>query len=227
LAALALGVVPAGCGRSPSRSGSVDVVVTTPAEVGVETFVFEVSGNGIAPLTGVAHFSEPQHLFEKLINGVPAGTGYDLVVSAKSVDGQFVCDGSTKVNVHQNAVTRVLVALSCISANVGGNVVVAVSGNIVCPGAHLADYVVSPLTTSVGDPISVSATASPPDAATPTYAWSAPSGTFDDPSSPQTTYHCGAAGNIMLNVHAVARGCSEDQSIEVTCLGPSQDAAAN
>jgi hypothetical protein len=212
-------LVPAACSGWPTNRGGVDLIATLPNDVAGEVLAYELSGNGIAPMTGVQHVSKPQKQFEKLIGSVPVGEDYDLYVSVQSIDGRFICKRSTKVSVRVNDVTRVHVPLSCDNANVidnGGKVTVVVG--FICPGAHLVDYMVSPLFAAVGEPITVTATIAQPDAGALAYDWSAPSGTFADPSAPQTIYRCDTPGYVTLNLFVANGICTENHSVDVDCL---------
>jgi hypothetical protein len=220
----ALVLAPAACGHSPPARGDIDLIATVPAGVAVEALAFELSGNGIAPRTGGVHVSKPQQQFETLINSVPVDDDYELEVSATSTDGRLTCKGGTKISVRKSSVTRVHLALTC--SDDGGKVVIAVA--VACSGAHLVNYTISPLSAAVGDSIAVTATMIAPDAGALTYDWSAPSGTFADPSSAQTTYQCETTGFVTLNLRVTASACvEEEQSIDVDCLPPERDAAAD
>jgi hypothetical protein len=220
------GLVPAACNRPPSNQGDVDVIATLPDGVAVEVLILELSGNGTAPRAGELHLSKPERQIERLINNVPVGDDYALDVSAKSIDGQFTCEGTaTKIGVRKSSFTRVHVALACVNES-GGDVVINV-GVVACTGVHLVNYTVSPLTASVGDTIAVTATTIKPDSGALTYEWSAPWGKFADPSSADTTYQCEAAGHVTLSLRVAGSSCAENQSIDVDCVAPSKDADAD
>jgi hypothetical protein len=205
---------------------NVELVATLPNDVGVETLSVALSGNGIVARAGELHLSKSERQIEKLFSHVPVGDDYALDLNAKSVDGQFICQGAaTNISVRKSAVTRVHVALACVNEN-GGNVVINV-GVVTCLGGHLVNYTVAPLTASVGDTIAVTATTIKPDTGALTYDWSAPSGTFADPSSAETTYQCEAAGHITISLRVTGSICAENQSIDVDCVAPSKDAAAD
>jgi hypothetical protein len=218
--------VPSACNRPSPNEGDVDVIATLSDDVDVEVLTIALSGNGIAARTGELHLPKSQRQVEKLISHVPEGDDYALDLSAKSVDGQFICQGAaTSISVRKSTVTRVHVALACVDEN-GGNVVINV-GVVACTGGHLVNYTVSPLTASVGDTIAVTATTIKPDAGALTYDWSAPSGTFADPSSAQTTYQCETAGHVTINLRVTGSSCAETQSVDVDCVAPSKDAAVD
>ncbi len=219
-------LVPSACNRPPSNQGDVEVIATLSDDVDVEVLTIALSGNSIAARTGELHLSKSQGQVEKHINHVPVGDDYALDINAKSVDGQFICQGAaTNISVRKSTVTRVHVALACVNEN-GGSVVINV-GVVACTGGHLVNYTISPLTASVGDTIAVTATTIKPDAGVLTYGWSAPSGTFADPSSPQTTYQCEAAGHVTINLRVTGSSCAENQSVDVDCVAASRDAAAD
>ncbi len=53
------------------------------------------------------------------------------------------------------------------------------------------------------------------------FQWSAPSGTFSEPTHSVTEYRCDKSGPQLLKVVATdSDGCSSDLSVNVTCLTP-------
>jgi hypothetical protein len=135
----------------------------------------------------------------------PTGSGYRVVLTATATDtttGNTVpCTGNSPApgfNVTAGGSVMVGVSLIC-----GGSMPpptdqghVVVTGTVVagdnCP--VITSWEVSPLRTSSGRPVNVSATAT--DADTPlqtlSYAWTADSGSFVNPSAAITAYICGA-----------------------------------
>jgi len=92
-----------------------------------------------------------------------------------------------------------------------------------CP---TASFGVSPTTARLDQPFDVAAAASDPeDAGTLTYAWSAASGSFADPSSPTTTFHCSEAGPVTIVLTVSDGSCQTPVSASIYCLGYHQDGA--
>jgi hypothetical protein len=176
----------------------------------------------------------------------PTGSGYRVVMTATATDtmGNSVpCTGSSPApgfNVTAGGSVMVGVSLIC-----GGSMSpptdqghVIVNGTVVagdnCPVVKSWD--VSPLQTSSGGQINVSATAT--DADTPlqtlSYAWTADSGTFNSPSVAATQYNCGAPtlnSNLarLTPPHTLtftvsdsySPPCSASVTFSVDCVSPS------
>jgi hypothetical protein len=224
LTVFALGVPMAACGHSPPHRGGIDFIATLPDDVAVELLTYRLTASGFGGLAGGIHVSKPQQEFEKLINGIPVGQDYDLEIAATSLDGQLSCKGSAKVDVRLNTISRVHVPLTCgpgdgkLIINVG-----VVSTDSACKGVQPIDYMVAPLTASVGGVIFVTASMEASDAGAPTYQWSAPSGHFADPSAAHTAYQCEAPGDITLNLLVKIGDCAENQTVDVSCVAPPKE----
>jgi len=153
------------------------------------------------------------------VGGVPAGTGYAISLSAMSADGGFACSGAASFAVVAGMTSTVAVTLTC-TANGNGSGTVVVGGTTeVC--ATITSLTVLPLETTVGNPIMLSATANAGPVTTPTFAWSAPAGSFDNAASATPTFTCPTTPGpvlITLNVSPGGAGCpTSTRSVEVTC----------
>ena len=130
--------------------------------------------------------------------GIPAGEGYLITLSAVSVDGAFTCTGSATFDVMTGAMTSVDLTLNCSTTPPGVGTVVVNGSTQVC--ANLDSVSASPLETSVNKPIALSATASV-GSLTPTFAWTATAGTFDDASSATPIFTCPSTpGDVTITV---------------------------
>lgn len=218
LAASALGLAPAACDHPPRpNQGGVLLTVTLPEDVKVKELTYDVSGNGIKPFTGRWETAQPQQQYEKLINHIPVGNDYQVVVTAKSADGRFMCQRTVKASVRRDTITRLVVALACVD---GGDGTIVISVGIACTTVRLATLTVSPLAASVGGTMALTATPLEADAGALEYAWSAPSGAFGDTAASETTYRCDKAGHVKLNLLVIADICQESHTTEVDCLAP-------
>jgi hypothetical protein len=166
------------------------------------------------------------------IGNIPAASGYTLTLSATSVDGNVTCAGSASFSVTGHATTSISVVMTCNAgpgdggnANVGAQLV-----NCGTAGAIAA----SPSELSVGGTTTVMATATAPNPATITYAWSAPSGIFSSPTSATTDFTCTTTGPVTLTL-TVGDGPVPDagmcnmgraqNTVQVQC-DPAQEAGA-
>lgn len=152
------------------------------------------------------------------VGGVPAGMGYTITLNATTVGGGFTCSGSTMFNVTAGMTTAVSLTLTC-QANGNGSGTVVVSGSTaVC--ATITGLSVSPLETTVNSTIALSATATA-GTLTPTFAWTATAGSFDNAASATPVFTCPAMPGpvtITLAVSPTAPGCTgATQSVDVVC----------
>jgi hypothetical protein len=82
---------------------------------------------------------------------------------------------------------------------------------------------VSPVSSSPvnGGSVSLTVTVDPPpppfNGSAPTLQWSAPSGTFSNPNSPDTTFTCAGPGTVMVTFAATSPGCNQQASAPITC----------
>jgi hypothetical protein len=152
------------------------------------------------------------------VGGLPSGAGYTIGLTAASVDGAFSCAGSAGFAVAGGMTNPVAVALTCTANGNGSGSVVVTGSTAVC--ATITALSVLPLETTVNSSIALSATATA-GSLTPTFAWTATAGTFDNPAIAGPLFTCPATPAIVtitLAVSPTAAGCaSSTQSVEVTC----------
>ena len=180
---------------------------------------------------------------------VPAGSGYRVTMTASATDtatppNTVSCTGSSPApgfNVTAGGSVMVGVTLIC-----GGSQMTTGSGSAIINGVLIAgdncpvltNWEASPLQTSSGQPINVTATATDADVGqTLTYAWTADSGSFANPALATTTYICGAptlatdgvtrlgpAHTLTVTVHdsytsaSLPNGCPTTMTFSVDCV---------
>jgi hypothetical protein len=153
------------------------------------------------------------------IGGLPTGGGYLITLSATSVDGSLSCLGSASFDVVPGTVSPVSVELDCVGARADAGAIVVTGTAQVC--ANIDSLDVAPLETTVNGSIALAATASA-GSVTPTFAWSASAGSFDNAASKTPTFTCPAAPGsvtITLTVSPGTASCDSvtSQSVTVTC----------
>jgi len=196
--------------------GSVGLAVRLSPGVDVDTVDYKITGNGITPVTGTIVVSDPGASVSVLVNGLPAGTGYLVELTAVSRDGKTTCGGSAPFDIVANGSTSVTVALQCKTPKLTGGVIVDGTFNN-CPA--LTSYTVAPLAVATGGIITVGATASDLDPMTTlTYAWTATAGSFASGTSAATTYTCSAGGAQTLTITVSDGNCTDSASVPVTCV---------
>ena len=210
--AAGLGVGAGGCGNAPRSFGDVIMTVTVPGGVQVQSAEYTLDDKVNAPAQGVMGGSQPERQFVDLITHVPVSDHYVATVQAETVDGQMICAGSEVVKVMNGVTSRVQVVLKC-----GGHVLVSIG--VSCHDTPLVSFLVSPLSASVGAYVIGQAVSARPDGGPLTLTWSAPSGTFADPSAPQTTFTCTQAGPVTLTLRVEDDElCQQSYSSLVTCF---------
>jgi hypothetical protein len=199
-----------------SDTGSVGLAVKLSPGVNVDKVDYKISGNGITPVTGSIVVSDPGASVSVLVNGLPAGMGYLVELSAVSSDGKTTCGGSSTFDIVANGSTSVTVALQCKTPKTTGSVVVGGTFNN-CPA--LVSYTAAPLAVATNGIITVGATASDLDPMTTlTYAWTATGGSFASAASAATTYTCSAAGAQTLTITVSDGTCTDSATISVSCV---------
>ena len=89
-------------------TGSVGLAVKLSTGVTVDKVSYTISGNGITPVTGTILTTDPGATISVLVNGLPAGMGYTVTLSATGSDGVTTCGGSSTFNVVANQTSTVL-----------------------------------------------------------------------------------------------------------------------
>jgi hypothetical protein len=131
---------------------------------------------------------------------IPAGSGYRVQLSATAIDASVVCAGSAGFDIAARQTTRVSVSMACNVATSGALVTRANGMSYNCAAVDRVG--VAPMAAEVGASVAASVTAMGPDATSLKYAWSATSGSFDDPTSATPHFTCAAPGTATLTVTA-------------------------
>jgi phospholipase C len=215
-------------GGNPDSVGSVGMQLTLPGGETLAVVNWTVTGpNGSSSIvqSGTVNVGGSQSI-AFLVGGIAAGSGYSITLTSTTSDGKVTCSGSAAFNVVARTTTNVSVALQCVTpGNTNGSI--SVNGTTYdC--ATWSSATASPSETTVGNSVTVSASASGPNPSAVTYAWSAPSGTFDAPTAASSRFTCTTGGPVTLTL-TVADGpvpagamCSPALStttVQVSCDG--------
>jgi hypothetical protein len=204
---LLAGLLAVSCSPPPGNAvggptGEVRLALTLPDGTTVASVDWRIASAANTTLaSGTLNISESQR--PSFIASLPPGMG-DTVSMTATTSAGLNCSGTSPFDVVAGQTADVSVSLVCENIPSDGGVgSVVVSGAIV-PGDHcptLTTWLITPQAASSADPISVSVTASDADSGdTLSYAWSATSGTFVDPTSASTQYDCAATGPQTLTV---------------------------
>jgi hypothetical protein len=202
--------------------GSAGLELQLSADAHVDRVSYVITGPNGFTKTGTINVANSTTV-SAVVPGLPAGNGFSITLSATSTNGSVSCAGSATFNVTADATTTAAVHLTCHEGPRTGRVLVNGSVNM-CPvfdeiGANPAEVL-------VGGSIALSAVAHDSDAAPSplSYHWSASSGSFDHPSSKNTSFTCSVAGTVALTATVsdgdTAAGCDSSRHVDVTCSLP-------
>jgi hypothetical protein len=199
--------------------GSVGLAVRLSQDVDLTRVDFEISGNGITPVSGRIDVANAAAIPSQFHGGLPAGNGYLVRLTATSTDGRITCVGSAGFDVVPGAATSVNVILQCRAAPPDAGTVVVVGGVNNCPS--FTSIVVSPASVPLGGNIAVAAVAVDIDSGdTVSFAWIATAGSFANASAAQTTFACSDSGSQTLTVTVSDGRCSDGVDVGVACVPP-------
>ena len=210
------------------HSASIGLELQLASGLTLDQASYTITGPGGFSLSGQIDISNSQTL-SAVISGLPAGTGYSITLSGGTKEGSTRCAGSANFDVVAHETTPVTVSLACHQASSTGSVSLSGSVNI-CPS--LDGISASPAEVKLGGSIALSATASDLDSAPAalTYAWSAPSGTFNDATAATPTFTCSAPGPVDISLTVsdgdTSPGCAPQLSTTVLCTPTVADVQA-
>jgi hypothetical protein len=221
VAASALG----GCSDASKPSanvGGVQVDLALGGGENINTASYSITGPAGFMKSGMFDISNSTAL-TVAIGGLPAGNGYTITVTATTPDTTISCNGTATFNVTTGMTTMVTVHLTCHQAPRNGSVLVNGTLNI-CP--QIDSISALPTNAIVGTGISVTSAAHDSDGGPSplTYAWSATSGVFDNPASPNALFTCTTPGPVTITLIASDGdpdpNCPDNLQVQVTCVAP-------
>ncbi|HVZ73350.1 MAG TPA: hypothetical protein VHJ20_13310 [Polyangia bacterium] len=217
----------AGCSTHPgATSGSV----SSPDSIGEANFDLQIAGGqtiltATYTITGPGGFTKTGPIdvshstsLTTTVGGLPAGTGYQITLSATTADGSETCGGSATFAVTAHSTATVSVPMQCHEASKTGSVMVNGVLNV-CPTIDGISAI--PAEVAVGGSTAITATAHDSDAAPSalTYAWTTSSGTLSGASTATPTLTCTTAGMATLTA-TVSDGdaaCVATSTVTVNC----------
>lgn len=199
-------------------TGSLSLELVLAEGIVINAVSWEISGDEMDPMSGLIDTSAPGSTASVEVFGLPAGQDYLVELVATSEDGEVICQGSAGFEVEIGASTDVMVFLNCKLPERYG--AVRVNGKLnVC--AQLHKLVVSPLQTSVGNQIDLSAIGTDEDGDSILYFWTGTGGSIADPNAASTTYTCVEVGEQTITITISDDDfeyCTDDEVFPVTCV---------
>lgn len=229
-------VLACGQGDVPETpAGSLSLTLELESDVRIDEVRWEITGGDMERMSGTIDTSAPGATASIEVSGLPPGPEYLVTLEAVSVGGEIACRGDATFEVEPDTSTEVVVMLSCKTPQGLGGARVNAELDI-CPS--LAKVTVSPLVTSLGDSIDLSAEAIDPDGDPIYYLWFGSGGTIDGSFTPSATYTCERFGTHRVSVYINDESfrCFDFWDVEVQCVPadpsqlmclPSNDTCAN
>jgi secreted PhoX family phosphatase len=219
-----LGTLAVGCSsdtQSPSgETGSLSLQLELGNGATVNTVEWVITRGGMDPMNGTIDTGAPGATASIEVFGLEPGDGYRITMTAQATDEETRCTGDTDFSVTAGQATEIMVILSCKTPPRLGAVRANGKFNI-C--TELAKMIVSPLETSVGGTIDLSAIGEDAEGDDFEYLWTAEGGTVADPSAADTTFTCDTEGEGFVAVTVSDDGfdyCdSGTWTVAVTCVG--------
>ena len=211
------------CSPPPSPGGDQDVgtvgfELQIAPGVTINTIAWNVANAGTGFTQSGTVNVQNSNTIRFQVGGVPAGTGYTIALTATTADGAFSCAGSASFSVMAGMTSAVSLTLTCTANGNGAGAVVVTGSTAVC--ATITSLTVLPLETSVNSTIALAATATA-GSLTPTFAWTASAGSFDNPASATPVFTCPPVPGtvtVTVAVSPTAESCTAaTQSVDVTC----------
>lgn len=216
----------AACGSSSTESGpdtsassenvgSLGLQLQTASGATLGSFNYVITGPGGFSRSDAVNIAGSNSL-STLIGGLPVGSGFTVAITASSVDGALACTGSAGFSVLARATSVASVHLQCREAARTGGVLINGDLNL-CP--VIDGLGASPASVSVGNQLTLSATAHDSDAAPKalTYGWAVSSGTLSDATAREPKLTCTVAGDITVTLNVRDGDCTDTQTAVVTC----------
>jgi hypothetical protein len=199
--------------------GSLSIALQVAGGQSINSVGYNITGPNGFTKGGTINVSMSNTL-SAVIGGLPAGNGYQIALTALTVEGGGSCAGSAPFAVTAGTTTPVLVPMTCHESPRTGSISVMGVLNV-CP--TIDGINANPAEVQVGSSLALSAAAHDTDAgpAPLTYAWTAGGGTLANANTPNPTFTCNAPGMATITL-AVGDGdpdanCAARATAQVNC----------
>ena len=146
-------------GEQSESSGSVGLALEVTDDVTLDAVSYTISGPAAYTKSGSINVKNSASL-SLFIDGIPAGLGYNIALTANGVDGKSSCAGNADFNVAAGSLSNVSVKLQCKLAPRKGSIMVNGSLNV-CPVVEALEA--NPAEVAVGNSIELTAIGSDAD----------------------------------------------------------------
>jgi len=208
-----------GCGDNgavvePDATGQIGLSLQVPAGTAIQTASYTITG----PM-GFHRTGSIDTAATVLVGDVPAGTGYQVTLTA-TTDKAASCSGSATFDVVAREITAITVPMTCLEPSRSGSVLVGGTLNI-CP--TIDGIGANPAEVEVGGSIALTGSAHDSDAGPSplSFGWTSSAGTFSDAAAQNPTFTCAAPGLVTLQLSVgdgdPAPGCADHSTAQVRC----------
>jgi hypothetical protein len=216
--AAALFAAASGCGLSsdlPQSAdvGSVELGFGIANGLSISAFDYSVGGNGFGPAEGTIRLGDPGATVSAFVGGIPAGTRYQLTLSARTDDGGTFCDAVSAFDVVPPETSALAISMVCVNANTVRTIDVGGTAHV-CPAMASTTFAL------LDGAVTLSASAFSFDSTPIAFRWEASAGTLASPDEAVTSYGCSEPGAQRLRVTVSDGSCSDLAILDVTCPSP-------
>jgi Sulfatase len=212
-----------GCSREPRSPGEVEPVglislnLTAAPSVTLNSVTYTITGSGFTKTGSIDTSGSPT--VSGTIGGIPAGKGYNITLTATSVEGGTTFTGSATFDVTAGATTSVTIHLNGSARSGNGSVSVTGTINV---NPRIDEVTVTPQTVFVGGAIKLSAVGTDPDGSPQplSYYWSTTGGVIDDPIGPSATLTSAKPGTFTINLTISDGDATDTATATVTFVRP-------
>jgi secreted PhoX family phosphatase len=201
------------------NTGSLSLQLELSNGAQIDSVEWVITSPGMDPMSGRIDTGAPGATASIEVFGLPPGDDYKIEMTAEGTDEQTACRGDADFSVSAGAATELMVVLRCKTPPRYG--AVRVNGELnIC--AELAKMVVSPLQTSVGNEIDLSAIGEDAEGDAFAFLWTAGGGDIADDSAAETTFTCTEEGEGFVAVAVSDDGfeaCDHSWTVAVQCVG--------
>jgi hypothetical protein len=207
--------------ESNDGTGRASFALDLAPGVSVRSASYSITGPNGFSRTGSVDVSHSSTL-TVTVGGLPAGTGYQVVLSATASDLTTSCGGSATFDVTARSTSLVTVSLDCHEPAKNGSVLVDGVINV-CPVIDGIDA--NPAEALVGGTIALGAQAHDSDAGPSalSYQWQATGGTLSSATAQSPTFTCATPGTASITLKVSdgdpQAGCADTLTAQLTCTG--------
>lgn len=181
----------------------------------INNVAFSVTGNGIEEIAGWINTSAPRATASAWIAGIPAGTGYNISMTALTISGDRSCQGAAQFDLGGPSDIG-QAAPECAGAQFMGGM--RVNENT-C--ASLATAVVAPLQTTDGQLIDVKVSGFDEDGDNVRFNWTSTAGFFYYDYETDTRFECIDSDSETITIEVSDdnfQTCIDRRTVRVNCV---------